>query len=157
MGLWGDVRLNDFIGDVAATAAKVASCPDMTPPQALAQVGKFPQQTIGACAFHPLDEPTDGHVRRDGEQHMDRSRRDMPLEDIDTRLLTFFADNGTDPFRHFTTQNLVAIRRDPDDMEMDRERCMGAMAIVTHARESSENLLKLPPKGGGFAPPNWRQ
>jgi hypothetical protein len=29
---------------------------------------------------------------------------------------------------------------------------VGTMAIVTHARESIENLLKLPPKGGGFAP-----
>jgi hypothetical protein len=34
---------------------------------------------------------------------------------------------------------------------------MGAMAIVTHAPESIENLLKLPPQGGGFATPNWRQ
>jgi hypothetical protein len=51
----------------------------------------------------------------------------------------------------------VAILRDPDAMQMDRERCMGAMAIVTHARESIENLRKLPPQGGGFAPPNWRQ
>ncbi len=79
------------------------------------------------------------------------------MEDIDTRLLTCFADTGADPFRHFTTQDLVAILRDPDDMQMDRERGMGAMALVTQARESIENLLKLPPKGGGFAPPNWRQ
>jgi hypothetical protein len=77
---------------------------------------------------------------------MDMIRRDMPVEDIDPRLLTFFADNGADSFRHFTTQDLGAILRDPDNMQMDRERCMGAMAIVTHARESIENLLKLPPK-----------
>jgi hypothetical protein len=34
---------------------------------------------------------------------------------------------------------------------------MGAMAIVTHAPQSTQNLLKLPPQGGGFAPPNWGQ
>jgi hypothetical protein len=51
----------------------------------------------------------------------------------------------------------VAIFGDPDEMEVDGKRRMGAMAIVTHALQSTQNLLKLPPKGGGFAPPNRRQ
>ena len=48
----------------------------------------------------------------------------------------------------------MAVLGDPDDMEMDRKRCVGAMAVVTHARESSENLLKLPPKGGALTLPS---
>jgi hypothetical protein len=51
----------------------------------------------------------------------------------------------------------MAILGDPDDVEMDRKGGVGAMAIVTHAPQSTQNLLKLPPKGGGFTPPNWRQ
>jgi hypothetical protein len=51
----------------------------------------------------------------------------------------------------------VAILGDPDDMQMDGKGRMGTMAVVTHATESTANLLKLPPKGGGFTPPNWRQ
>jgi hypothetical protein len=51
----------------------------------------------------------------------------------------------------------VAIFGDPHDMEVDGKRRMGAMAIVTHVPQSTQNLLKLPPKGGGFDPPNWRQ
>ena len=51
----------------------------------------------------------------------------------------------------------MAVLGDPDDMEGDGKRRMGAMAIVTHVPQSTQNLLKLPPKGGGFAPPNWGQ
>jgi hypothetical protein len=51
----------------------------------------------------------------------------------------------------------VAIFGYPDDMEVDGKGRMGARAIVTHALQSTQNLLKLPPKGGGFAPPNRRQ
>jgi hypothetical protein len=39
-------------------------------------------------------------------------------------------------------------------MEVEGKRCMGAVAIVTHVPQSAQILLKLPPKGRGFAPPN---
>jgi len=77
--------------------------------------------------------------------------------DVDAGLLALFPDDGPHPFGDLTAQHLVAILGDPDDMEVDRKRCMGAMAIVTHAPQSTQNLLKLPPKGGGFAPPKRRQ
>ena len=88
---------------------------------------------------------------------MDMIWRDVPLQDIDAGLLALFTDNGTYSFCNLTAQHFVAILGDPDDMEVDGKRRMGAMAIVTHAPQSTQNLLKLPPKGGGFAPPNWRQ
>src|SRR2546425_4084850 len=60
-------------------------------------------------------------------------------------------------FHNLNGYHLMAVLGDPDNVEMNRKGCMGTMAIVTHAPQSTENLLKLPPKGGGFAPPNWRQ
>ena len=83
---------------------------------------------------------------------MDMVRRDVPLEDIDAGLLALFTDDGSDPFCDLAAQHLVAIFGDPDEMEVDGKRRMGAMARVTHALQSTQNLLKLPPKGGGFAP-----
>ena len=88
---------------------------------------------------------------------MDMVWRNVPLENIDMGLLALFTDNGPDPFCHLTAQDLMAIFGDPHDMEVDGKRRMGAMAIVTHVPQSTQNLLKLPPKGGGFDPPNWRQ
>ena len=67
MRLLRNIRLDDLIGDVAATAAKVAPGQDMAAPKALPYVGKFPQETRGAFPFHPLDEATDRDVGRDGE------------------------------------------------------------------------------------------
>jgi hypothetical protein len=77
---------------------------------------------------------------------MDMLRRAIPLEDIDTGLLALFPDDGTDPFRHFTTSYLMAILGDPDNMKIDGKCRMGALARVTHAPQSTQNLLKLPPK-----------
>src|SRR5215831_6454507 len=85
-------------------------------------------------------------MRRDGDHDMDVIRRDMPLQDIDARLPTFFPYNRPHPLSDLTAQGLVAIFGDPHDMEVDRKRRMGAMAIVTHVPQSTQNLLKLPPK-----------
>ena len=157
MRLSGHVRFDDLVGDVAATAAQGASRPHIATPKALPPLGKFGQQTLGALVWHPLDQATAGDVRRDGDHHVAMIRRDMSLQDIDPRFLTCFADKSADPFCTLTTQCFIAILRNPDDRHVDRESRMGAMAIVTHAPESIENLLKLPPKDGGFNPSNWRQ
>ena len=157
MRLLRNVGLDDLVSDVATAATEVAASPDMAPPKPLAQVRELGEQAIGTFAFHPLDEATDGDMRRDGDHDMDMIRRDMPLQDIDARLPTFFPYNRPHPLCDLTAQDLVAIFGDPHDMEVDGKRRMGAMAIVTHAPQSTQNLLKLPPKGGGFDPPNWRQ
>ena len=157
MRLLRNVRFDDLVSDIAAAAAEVAPRPDMAAPKALPHMRKFGQQTIGAFAFYPLDQATDGNMRRDGDHDMDMIWRDMPLQDIDARLPTFFPYNRPHPLSDLTAQDLVAIFGDPHDMEVDGKRRMGAMAIVTHVPQSTQNLLKLPPKGGGFDPPNWRQ
>ena len=157
MGLLRNVRLDDLVGDVATAAAEIPSSPDMAAPKPLPQVRKFGEETIGAFPFHPLDQATDGDVWRDRHHDMDMVRRDMALENVYPGLLAFLADDGADPFGNLTAQHLMAILGDPDDMEVDGKCRMGAMTIVTHALQSTKNLLKLPPKGGGFAPPNWRQ
>src|SRR5207245_1688774 len=83
MGLLRNIGFDGLVGDVAAAAAKVAPRLDMASPKALPHMRKFGQQTIGAFAFHPLDQATDRDVRWDRDHHMDMVWRDMPLEDID--------------------------------------------------------------------------
>lgn len=104
-----------------------------------------------------LDQTADRDVRRERDQHMDMSRGDMALQNIDARLLALFPADGADSFCHLTTQHFMAILGDPDDLEVNRKDRMGTTAILTHAPQSTKKLLKLPPKGVGFAPPNWRQ
>src|SRR2546422_8747380 len=146
MRLLGNIGLDDLISHVPTAATEMPSGPDMAPPKSLAQVRKLGEQAIGAFAFHPLDQATDGDVRWDRHHDMDMIRRDMSLENVHPCLLAFLADDGTDSFGDLTAQHLMAILGDPDDVEMDRKGGMGAMAIVTHAPQSTQNLLKLPPK-----------
>jgi hypothetical protein len=129
----------------------------MAAPKPLAQVWELGQEPRGAFALPLLDQAADRDLRRDRDHDMDVIRRNMPLQDIDSKLATVFPDNRPDTFGHFAASGLVAIFGDPDDMEVDRKGRMRAMAIVTHAPQSTANPLKLPPKGVGFAPPNWRQ
>ena len=157
MRLLRNVRFDDLVSDMAAAAAEGAPCPDLAAPKALPHMRKCGQQPLGAFAFHPLDQATDGDVRWDRDHPMDMIRRDVPLEDIDAGLLALFPNDGPAPFRDLTTQHFMAILGDPDDVEMDGKCGRGTMAIVTHALQSTQNRLKLPPKGGGFAPPNRRQ
>jgi hypothetical protein len=84
-------------------------------------------------------------------------REAMALEDSNTGFLTLLLDKRTPPLSALTTPDLATLFGDPDAMEVDRPWRLGAMAGVTHAPESTKNLLKLPPQGGGFAPPNGRQ
>src|SRR6266705_4923527 len=116
MRLLRNVRLDDLVRDIAAAATKVAPCPDMAPPKPLAQVRKLGEQAIGAFAFHPLDQATDGDVRWDRHHDMDMIRRDMSLENVHPCLLAFLADDGTDSFGDLTAQHLMAILGDPDDV-----------------------------------------
>src|SRR5205809_3106325 len=115
MRLLRNVRFDHFVRDIAAAAAEVAACPDMAAPKALPHMRKFGQQTIGAFAFHPLDQATDRDMRGDRDHHMDMVWRDVPLEDIDAGLLTLCTYDGTNPFCDFTAQHLVAILGDPDN------------------------------------------
>jgi hypothetical protein len=129
----------------------------MAPPKSLPEVREFRQQALGACAFHGRDQPAEGDLGWERDHDMDMIRRDMAWQDIDPKAATLLPHHRPDAFRYFAAQGLVTVLGDPDDMEVDRKGGMGAMAVVTHAPESTENLLKLPPKGGGFNPPNWRQ
>jgi hypothetical protein len=81
-------------------------------------------------------------------------RQDMPLQDIYARLATLLPHYRAHPFGYLFVQYLMPILRDPDHMQVDREDGVGAMTILTHASKLTKNLLKLPPKGGSFNPPN---
>ena len=153
-----DVRLDHLIGDVAAAAAKIAARPHVPSPVALPDRRKLPQQEIGAFPLEVLDQPTDRHLGRDRQQHMHMIRRNVPLQDVHPLPAAFLANHLPNPFRHHTAQHFVAVLRDPYHVQMDGEYGMGAVTIIAHeSSRSKRGMLKLPPKGGGFALPHWRQ
>jgi len=107
--------------------------------------------------LHPLDQATERDGRWDREHPRDMVWRHGPVEESDAGLRALVPDEGPDPSCDRTAPHLVTILGDLDDREVDGTRCRGAMARVTHGPQSTQKLLKLPPQGGGFAPPNRRQ
>ena len=107
--------------------------------------------------MQPLEQATAGAVRRARAHHLDLVWGAVPWEAIDAGLLARCTDAGTAPCCDLTAQHLLAVLGDPDAMPVDGKGRLGAMAIGTPVPQSTHNLLKLPPKGGGFAPPNRRQ
>ena len=84
--------------------------------------------------------------------------RNVPLQDVHPLPAAFFAHHIPNPFRYRTPQHFMAVLGDPHHMEMDGKDGMRAMAIIVYeASRSKRGVLKLPPKGGGFALPHWRQ
>jgi len=82
----------------------------------------------------------------------------MALDDVYTLSLANFADHVPNPTGNCPLQNFLPVLRDPDQVEVYRENCMRSMPIVAaHARKLKQTPLMLPPKGGGFNPPNGRQ
>jgi hypothetical protein len=107
--------------------------------------------------LQPRAQATDRDVWGDREHHMDMVWRDGPVEDSDAGLLALVTDDGPAPFCDLPAQHRVAIRGAPDEREVDGKRRLAAMASVTQVPQSTQKLLKLPPQGRGFAPPNRRQ
>src|SRR5438132_12203568 len=97
MRLLRNIRLDDFVRDIAATAAKVAPRPHMAPPKALPHMRTFGQQPLGAFAFHPLDQATDRDVRWDRDHYMDMVGLNVHLEERVAGIMAPFTDHGPDP------------------------------------------------------------
>jgi hypothetical protein len=157
MALALNVGFNDLIRDIAATAAKVAPRPHMPPPIALPHRRKFPQQYIGTLSLQPLYQSADRHLGWYRQHHVNMVSRDMSLQDIDALPSAFFPHHVANPLGNRTPEHFMTILGDPDHMQMDGKHRVGTMTIVAHVPSIAKELLKLPPKGGGFNPPHWRQ
>ena len=157
MALVLNVGFNDVIRDIAAAAAKIAACPHRPPPIALPHRRELPQQHLGTLSLQPLYQPADRHLGRDRQHHVNMIGRDMPLQDIDALPSAFFPYHVANPLGNRAPEHFMTVLGDPDHMQMDGKHRVGTMTRVAHVPSIAKKLLKLPPKGGGFNPPHWRQ
>lgn len=133
-----DVRFDHFIGDVATAAAKIAARPHVPSPVTLPDRRKLLQQDIGAFPLEALDQPTDRHLGRGRQQHVNMIGRNMPLQDVHPLPSAFLANHISNPLRHRTSQHFVAVLRDPYHVQMDGKYGMGAVTIIAHESSHSK-------------------
>ena len=79
------------------------------------------------------------------------------MQDIDAVPSAFFPYHVANPLGNRTSEYFMTILGDPNHMQMDGKHRVGTMTIVAPVPSIAKKLLKLPPKGGGFNPPHWRQ
>ncbi len=150
-----NVLFDHLIRDVAAAATEVAPRPEMASPILLAQMGKLRQQMVRCLPFQSLHQLTDGHLRRNRDEKMHMILRKSAFYDVDFLAATDFPQQFPYPVADFSVQHRFSIFCHPDQMQMDAKDIVSPTPIIAHADQYS--MLKLPPKGGGFNPPMWRQ
>lgn len=64
---------------------------------------------------------------------MDVVRADLPLEDLDLQLRTDRPNDLTESEADVAAQQLIAVLRDPYQVELDVEAGMGGPSVVLHS------------------------
>ena len=160
MTLFFDVLLNDFVSDVAAGNAKVASRPEVASPELLSQMWELTHQLVGTLPFQHLEQPANRQTWRHAHEQMNVVAGDVPFHNRDFVSTADFADQLSESCANFTSHHGFAILCDPDDVQVDAKNRVCAMPIFCHGKglyHARENLLKSSPKGEGFNPPRWGQ
>ena len=71
---------------------------------------------------------------------------DVTLEDLDLQLRTDRPNDLAEPEADFASQQLLAVLRDPHQVELDVEAGMGGPSVVLHPN----TYWKWSPEGEGF-------
>ena len=73
----------------------------------------------------------------------------MALDDLDVHGLANLPDQISQPDRHITAKNRLAVFGNPNHVELDVIDTVRSLAVVLH---DTASLLKSSPKGEGFSP-----
>ena len=160
MALFFDVLLDDFIGDVAATHAKVAARPHVASPELLSQVRELMHHFVRGLPFQHLEKTTNRQTRRHTHEQMNVVTCYMSFHDCNFVSAADFADQLSETGSNFTTHDRLTVLCDPNQMQVDAKNGVCTMSVVCHddrLYHAPENLLKSSPKGEGFNPPRWGQ
>lgn len=132
-----DVLRDDFVGDVAARHAEVPTRPHVPAPELLPQVRELVHQFVRTLPFQHLEQPADGHLRRDRNEQVHVILRDVPLHNRDLVVAAYLADQLPEPQPNFTRHHRLAVLGDPDDVQVNLEDRVRAAPVIPHGRESS--------------------
>lgn len=149
-----------LIGHIAATAAKIPPCPQMSPPKLLVQMRKFPHQLVRRLPLQPLYQSAYRYLGRYRHKQMQMIFGHMPLQDRHFVLPTYLPNQISHSRRHFPAQRRTTVFCRPNQMHMYFENCVRPPPIFLHPitlPHRTKNSLKPSPKGEGFNPPRVRQ
>ena len=124
------IFLHHLVGHLTNGGTKVASCPEVSPPVALFQHGKFLEQLTRGASLDPAHDFARGHVRRGRDEDVHLIFAHHPLQDLALEELTSLPHPLSYTQGDISGEHLVAVLGDPYEMILDVVNRMTAVSIV---------------------------
>lgn len=123
---------NHLVRHIPRTAAEIPPGPQMPSPELLLDMRKLRHQVVRRLPFQPLQKPTDRHLWRYRHEQVHVLLRHVSLHDLHLVLPAYIPNQIPRSRGDFSAQRRPPILRYPDQMQMDLEYCMRAVAIFWH-------------------------
>src|SRR4051794_669320 len=133
-----DVLHDHLIRHVPRTGDEETPRPQMAAPAELLQVAELLHQVPRALPLDPLHQVAGRDVRRAGDEQVDVVAADVPLEDLDLQLRTDRPNDLAETDADVASQELLAVLRDPHQVQLDVEPGVGGPSVVLHPRNVLE-------------------
>ena len=108
---------DDIVSDISRGGLEITSGPKASSLVTLAQLRELHLDPSRRAAFDALHDVGQGQLWRYRQEHMHMISAQHTLHDMDPHFCASLHDNFTDPFTHWTLQNLAAIFCDPHDVK----------------------------------------
>ena len=95
-------------------------------------MSELSQEDARALTLDPLHQITCRHVRRAGNEQVDMVLAHMTLENLNLQLRTDRSHDLAEPGANIASQQLLAVLRDPHQVELDVKARMRCSSVVFH-------------------------
>ena len=143
-----DVFDDYFIRHIPRTGAEISSCPYVTPPKGPAQGLILHHHFTGSLPLDGFHSLTYRYMRRNRYEYMHVIPRNMTRDNFNIIDFTYFTNQIPQPLCYFTSQNRLAVLRDPHNVIFDVIDGMSGFPVILH----TASILKSSPEGEGFSP-----
>jgi hypothetical protein len=100
--------------------------------------------------FQTLYQPTDRQLWWDRHEQMNMILGYMPFQNFHTLAAANVPDHFPRSIGYIPHKDWLTILGYPHQMQGNCKNTVGTMPICVHAQKLTQEMLKLPPKGGGF-------
>ena len=118
--------------EISSAPSTIPNCPEMLTPVSLLQLWKLLLQQPGRSSFEALHDLTNRLRRRIFKVHMDMILTDCPFENFDVLSITDLDDQFSTPFLNVSFKDVIAVLRDPDDVDSQSGDTMIASSLLCH-------------------------
>ena len=136
MALLFDVLLDDFVGDVPRTDAKVSARPHVAAPELLSQMWELVHHFVRSLPFEHLEQPTNCDLRWDAHEQVHMIFRDVSLDDGDLLVTAYFTNQFSEPSANFACHDRLTVLGNPDQMQVNLECSVRAAPVIFHGDAS---------------------